>query len=215
MAVRILIADDHQIVRNGLRALIESRQGYDVIGEADNGREAIRLAKSLDPDIVIIDVTMPELNGIDATRRLLSHAPDLKVICLSMHSDRNFVAGMLHAGAKAYICKESAFDELWTAIDSVQRGGTHLGEGVTDVVIEGYRDLIESDNSQTESPLSSREREVLQLLAEGSKTSAIAEALHVSVKTIETHRRHIMLKLDLHSVAELTKYAIRTGLTSA
>ncbi len=217
MAVRILIADDHRIVREGLRSLIEGKAGYEVVGEASDGREALRLAARLDPDVVILDVAMPELNGIEATRQILGQRPGARIIALSMHSDRNFVAGMLQAGATAYVRKESAFEEIWGAIESVSRGKVYLGDGITGVVVQDYRDLIDAaDASQPHGTgaLSSREREVLQLLAEGKKTTEIAEALTVSVKTVETHRRRIMEKLDLHSVAELTKFAIRTGLTS-
>ena len=214
MTVRILIADDHKIVRDGLRSLLQSRPDCEVVGEASDGREAVELARKLDPDVVVIDVAMPELNGIDATTKLVSQAANVKVVALSMHSDRNFVAGMLQAGASAYLRKESAFDEIARAIDAVMEGKVFLGDGIAGVVVEDYRELIARSGLNEDIPLTAREREVLQLIAEGYKTSEIAKLLHLSVKTIETHRRQIMEKLDLRSVPELTKYAIRHGLTS-
>ena len=215
MSTTLLIADDHKIVRDGLRSLLEQRPlDWRVVGEADNGREAVRLAIKLKPDIVVIDVSMPELNGIDATRQIVAHLPDTRVIALSMYGTRDYVAGMLEAGAQGYIRKESAFGEISAAIDAVSRGRVFLGEGVANVVVDDYRKFVADDAGGDTIPLSGREREVLQLLAEGKKTSEIAELLHISVKTIETHRRQIMTKLNLFSVAELTKYAIRRGLTS-
>ena len=214
MTIRILIADDHKIVRDGLRSLLESRADCAVVGEASDGREAVELARKLDPDVVVIDVAMPELNGIDATSKLVNQAQNVKVVALSMHSDRNFVAGMLQAGASAYLRKESAFDEIARAIDAVMEGKVFLGDGIAGVVVEDYRELIARSGLNESIPLTAREREVLQLIAEGYKTAEIANMLHLSVKTIETHRRQIMEKLDLRSVPELTKYAIRHGLTS-
>ena len=214
MTIRILIADDHKIVRDGLRSLLESRADCTVVGEASDGREAVELARKLDPDVVVIDVAMPELNGIDATSKLVNQAQNVKVVALSMHSDRNFVAGMLQAGASAYLRKESAFDEIARAIDAVMEGKVFLGDGIAGVVVEDYRELIARSGLNESIPLTAREREVLQLIAEGYKTAEIANMLHLSVKTIETHRRQIMEKLDLRSVPELTKYAIRHGLTS-
>lgn len=214
MTARILIVDDHQVLRDGLRALLERPPQSTVIGDASNGREAIALARELDPDVVILDIAMPELNGIEATRKMLAENPDLKVIALSMHKDRSYVAGMLEAGASGYIPKESAFEEIAVAITTVLKGQIYLGATITGIVIDDYRNLVAHQSPAKSSPLTDREREVLQLLAEGGKTGEIAQTLHVSVKTVETHRRQIMLKLDLHSVAELTKYAIRQGLTS-
>lgn len=212
MTIKIVIADDHKIVREGLRSLLDTLSDVKVVGEARNGREAIRLARDLSPDILILDVAMPELNGVEATRKVRAQAPNARVIGLSMHSDRHFIAGMLQAGAAGYLQKESAFEELATAIRTVMAGQVYLGSGIAGVVVEDYKSLI-NETGERET-LTAREREVLQLLAEGKKTADIAEALHVSVKTVETHRRQIMQKLDIHSIANLTKYAIRTGLTS-
>lgn len=212
MAVRILIADDHKIVRDGLKALLESESNFDVIGEAGTGQEATKLIRKLEPDIAVIDIGMPELNGIEVTRKMVAAQPKLKVVALTMHADRRFVAGMLHAGASAYILKEAAFEELITAIHSVLSGQTYLSRAITDVVVDDYRKFIESGEDTGLQRLSQREREVLQLLAEGKKTAQIAELLHVSVKTIETHRSNTMKKLDLNNVADLTRFAIKEGL---
>ena len=214
MSVSILIVDDHNIVRDGLRALLEPLPGMKVVGEAENGRVAVRLAREIQPDIVIIDVAMPDLNGIEATRKIRSQVPGTKVIGLSMHSDRRFVSRMLQAGAAAYLRKESAFEEIAAAIEAVARGEHYLGRGITDLVVADYKTLMLDKSLDRQEPLTHREREVVQLLAEGKKTAEIATQLHVSVKTVETHRTNIMGKLGLHSIAELTKYAVREGLTS-
>lgn len=211
MTVRILIADDHQVVRDGLSALLDDPPRYSVIGTACNGREAAVLARKLNPDVVIIDIAMPELNGVDATKRMLAEMPDLRIIALSMHSDKRYISGMLQAGALAYVRKESAFEEITAAVDAVSQGNVYLGEGVAGVVVNDYRQMMAKRSPEDNDPLSAREREVLQLLAEGRKTADIAARLHVSSKTVETHRRQIMLKLELDSVAALTKYAIRHG----
>jgi DNA-binding NarL/FixJ family response regulator len=211
MTIRILIADDHQVVRDGLKALLDDPPRYRVIGTACNGREAAVLARKLNPDVVIIDIAMPELNGVDATKRMLADMPDLRIVALSMHSDRRYISGMLQAGALGYVRKESAFEEITAAVDAVSQGHVYLGEGVAGVVVNDYREMMSHRAPDESDPLSVREREVLQLLAEGRKTSEIAERLHVSPKTVETHRRQIMQKLDLDSVAALTKYAIRNG----
>lgn len=212
--VRILLADDHNIVREGLRRLIESEHGMEVVGEADNGRSTVKLAASLKPDLIIMDVSMPDLNGIEATRQIINEFPHIKVLALSMHSDKRFVAGILKSGASGYLLKDCAFEEMTGAIRAVANGGTYLSPGVAGAVIQDYvRRLSDADYSVS-SVLTPREREVLQLLAEGASTKIIAENLSVSVKTIETHRRQIMEKLGINSVAALTKYAIREGLTS-
>lgn len=214
MTVRILIADDHQVVRDGLNALLDIPPRFQVIGTACDGREAFALARKLNPDVVIIDIAMPELNGMDATKRMLAEMPGLRIIALSMHSDKRYISGMLQAGALGYVRKESAFEEISAAVEAVSQGNVYLGEGVAGVVVNDYRQMISRGNTDDIDPLSAREREVLQLLAEGKKTSDIAARLHVSSKTVETHRRQIMLKLEIDTVAALTKYAIRQGLIS-
>lgn len=211
MTVRILIADDHQVVRDGLSALLEDPPRYTVIGTACDGREAAVMARKLNPDVVIIDIAMPELNGVDATKRMLAEMPGLRIIALSMHSDKRYISGMLQAGALGYVRKESAFEEITAAVDAVSQGNVYLGEGVAGVVVNDYRQMMARTDTDESDPLSVREREVLQLLAEGKKTTEIAARLHVSSKTVETHRRQIMSKLNLDSVAALTKYALRHG----
>jgi two-component system, NarL family, response regulator NreC len=214
MAIRILLADDHQITRSGLRALLEQQPNMTVAGEADNGRLAVRMAAELKPDIIVMDINMPELNGIEASRQIKSELPDIKIIALSMHSDKRYVAGMLKAGVSGYLLKNCAFDELVAAINSVVRNQSYLSPAIADTVMKDYASILEGADQSTASLLSSREREVLQLIAEGMSTRDIGERIHVSVKTVETHRQQIMRKLNAKSVAELTKIAVREGLTS-
>jgi DNA-binding NarL/FixJ family response regulator len=214
MSQRILLADDHKILREGIRALLESQPGLTVVGEADNGRTAVAMAKELMPDVVVLDIGMPELNGVEAARRMIHENPRLRIIALSMHSDRRFVSEMLKAGASAYLLKDGAFEELVEAIQAVTAGNVYLSPGIAGVVVDDYVSQIGDPVRTAFGVLSSREREVLQLMSEGLATKQIAASLRVSVKTVETHRRQIMEKLDLHSVAELTKYAIREGLTT-
>ncbi|HUU09807.1 MAG TPA: response regulator transcription factor [Phycisphaerae bacterium] len=214
MDLKILLVDDHQIIREGLRSLIEKERGMKVVGEAANGREAVRLARELAPDVVVMDVSMPDLNGIEATRQIASRVPAARVVALSMHSDRRFVAEMLRAGALGYLLKESAFDELARAVRAVAAGGTYLSPAVAGDVVEGF---VQGDRPPTGSvvaALTPRQREVLQLVAEGWTTKRMAAHLHVSPKTIETHRLQVMQTLGIESVAELTKFAVREGLTS-
>jgi two-component system, NarL family, response regulator NreC len=213
MSIRILLADDHGIVREGLKALIEKEQGMEVVGEAAEGRSAVRLAAKLKPAVVLIDVSMPDLNGIDAARQILAADPGIKVLALSMHRDKRYVGEMLKAGAAGYLLKDMAFEEVTRAIRAVVEGQIYLSRGIVGVVVEDYVHCLASAPAE-DTGLTPREREILQLIAEGRSTKEVAGALHVSVKTIETHRRQIMEKLDVHSVAELTKYAIRHGLTS-
>ena len=214
MGTRIILADDHVIMREGLRALLEKQPGVEVIAEAKNGRTTIELSRELKPDLIIMDIAMPDLNGIEATRQIITESPGVKVIALSMHSDRKFVREMLSAGASGYMLKDSAFEELGKAISTVNDNQTYLSPGVADTVVKDYLGKIVASNSKSSLVLTSREREVLQLFAEGKTTKEIASLLFVSIKTIETHRRLIMDKLGLSSIAELTKYAIREGLTS-
>ncbi len=214
MSIKIIIADDHQIVRQGLSTLLAKEPDMEVVAQAENGRKVVQLAKELVPHIIIMDVNMPDLNGIEATRQILHSSPGIKVIALSMHTDRRFVVNMLKAGASGYLLKDCAFEELSNAIRLVMANKTYLSPGVSDIVIKDYVQGLSAPGSSAFSVLTNREREVLQLMAEGRTTSQIAEHLHISVKTVETHRQQVMHKLGIHSVAELTKYAIREGLTS-
>jgi two-component system response regulator NreC len=214
MNIKILVADDHKIVRDGLRTLIEKENGMEVIAEAEDGRSAVKQAKKLLPDIVIMDITMPDLNGIDATRAIVEEASGAKVIALSMHSDRRFVSGMLEAGASAYLLKDSAFEELATAIRAVVANQIYLSPKIADIVVRRFVSKSASTERSAFTELTKREREVLQLLAEGVSTKEIAGRLNLSVKTVETHRANIMDKLDIRTISELVKYAIREGLTS-
>jgi two-component system response regulator NreC len=212
--VRVLIADDHKIVREGLRSMLEKEPWIEVVGEAEEGRMTLRLAQELTPDIIIMDLAMPNLNGIEATRQIVAEFPKIKVIALSMHSDRRFVLNMFKAGAKGYMIKDCAFKDLAHAIRVVVANQTYMSNEIADIVLKGYLASAAFEKSSAFELLSPREREVLQLLAEGKTSSQIAETLHVSVKTIETHRAQLMAKLEVKSIAELTKYAIREGLTT-
>jgi two-component system response regulator NreC len=213
-AIRIIVADDHQIVRQGLRLLLEAEPDMEVIAEADNGREVLKKAQELLPDLIIMDLSMPELNGIEATRQILSGVPETKVVALSMHSDSLFVLNMIKAGASGYLLKDCALEELIKAIRTVVSRKTYLSPGISDILIRDFVTGWQTTSSSAFSVLSTREREVLQLMAEGKTTNQIADGLCVSVKTVEAHRKQVMTKLGIHSVAELTKYAIRQGLTS-
>ncbi len=212
--IKILLADDHKITRDGLRALLEQQSNMNVVGEAENGREAVRLAMDLAPDVVVMDISMPELNGIEATRQIRGDLPETKVIALSMYADRRYVVGMLKAGVSGYLLKNCAFDELVSAIEAVTHNESFLSPRIADTVMKDYTHILEQDETAGVSALSAREREVLQLIAEGLSTRQIAERIHVSVKTVETHRQQIMKKLNAKSVAELTKIALREGLTA-
>ena len=222
--MRVLLADDHRIVREGLKSLLEAQDDMEVVAEAGDGRQALEMAAELEPDVVVMDVGMPQLNGIEATRRLMNDQPDTKVVALSMHSDRRYVAEALKAGASGYLLKDGAFEELISAIRAVVANKVYLSPRVAGVVVDDYVRRLPGEEGNVASPtpeepnafhkLTVREREVLQLMAEGFATKEIAARLHVSVKTVETHRRQLMEKLQLYSVAEVTKYAIREGLTS-
>jgi len=215
MNLRLILAEDHGITRQGLRSLLEKEPDMDVVGEAENGRIAIELVHELLPDVLITDITMPNLNGIDATRKIVSEHPKVKVIALSMHSNRAFVADMLKAGASGYVLKECSFDELVEAVRTVAAGGTYLSPKVAGVVVSDYVNrLSDGVGGFPLDKLTERDREVLQLVSEGKNTKQIARELHVSTKTIEANRRRIMEKLDAHSVAELVKIAIDGGLAS-
>lgn len=212
--IRILLADDHQILRHGLRVLLEKESGIEVVGEAEDGRRAVDLARTLKPDIIIMDLQMPILNGIEATRQILARTPHCKVIFLSMSSDPIVVRQAIQAGARAFVLKDCAFDELIKAIGSVKQGEQYLSQKIVGVVLTDYMKQLHGSNDLAPSVLTSREVEVLQLLAEGKTSKEIAAVLGVSVKTVDTHRQNLMAKLDLHSIAELTKFAIKEGITS-
>jgi len=214
MAVRILLADDHKMVREGLSLLLKSEPDMEVVGEAEEGATATRLARELKPDVIIMDVNMPGMDGIDATRRILLDMPDVKLIALSMHAKKIFITEMLKAGASGYILKEQAFDELVVAIKTVISNQTYLSSKVAGIVVDDY---VQTHNGKSDSAariLTKREREVLKLLAEGKPSKEIALLFDMSVKTIDACRRRIMQKLDIQSLAELIKYAIREGLTT-
>jgi len=214
MTIKVFLADDHKILREGLRSLIDGLPDMEVIGEAGTGREAVQLATKERPDLVVMDINMPDLNGIEATRQLRTSLPEIKVIGLSMYSDKRFVAGMLSAGASGYLLKSAAFEELATAVQTIMAGDIYLSPKVTGVVVDDYVGHLAQEKGALHEVLTPREREILQLIAEGRSSKEIASRLHVSEKTVHTHRQNIMEKLDLHSIAELTKYAIKEGLTS-
>jgi len=209
--LKILLVDDHKMMRDGLRAILE-RAGYNVVGEAAGGHEALELARRLKPEVVVMDISMPDLNGIDATRQVVAELPDVKVVGLSVNSDRRYVVAMFKAGAVGYLLKNSASDELIQAIQAVMSGLKYVSPAIASIVVDQF--LAPTPTGLPQEPLTLREREVLQLLAEGNSSKNIAARLKVSVPTVETHRRQIMTKLDIHTVAELTKYAIREGLTA-
>ncbi|MBU1936831.1 response regulator transcription factor [bacterium] len=211
--IKLVVADDHKLFRLGLKELLSQRTDIKVVGEAATGFEAAAQAHELKPDIVLMDISMQNLNGIEATRRIVDADAEVRVIILSMHADRRYIIEALRAGAKGYLLKDSAPEELFRAIHKVLSNQFYLSAKINEQVIA---DFIQFANPQTSSPfsmLSAREREVLQLLAEGRTTRDIADLLNLSTKTIETHRMHVMEKLNIHTIAELTKYAIREGLT--
>jgi DNA-binding NarL/FixJ family response regulator len=205
---RILLADDHRMVRQGFRLILQAQEDMEVIGEAGNGREAVELAKSLKPDVVVMDVTMPELNGIEATRRIREAEPFVRVLALSVHRDGIYVRETVRAGAEGYILKESADSELIAAVRAVAQGNSYLSPEIAGSVLKDYRKHATNPIDL----LSSREREVLQLIAEGRTTKEIAASLNLSVYTVDGHRTRIMEKLGLHSVGELVRFAVRSGI---
>lgn len=210
--VRVLLADDHQMVREGLRMILSQNSHIKVIGEAVNGLSAVEMAQQLSPDVVVIDIGMPDLNGIDATRQIRTANPRVEVIGLSAHADRRYVLRMLEAGAAGYVQKSAAGEELIRAVEMVSRGKRYLSPEIAHTVVDSYVNRVFPGELSPLTQLGGREREVLQLLAEGSTSKQIAVTLHISSRTVETHRRNLMKKLDLHNVAELTRYAIREGL---
>ncbi len=214
MSIKIMVVDEHKIVREGLATLIAKQPNMEIVGEATDGREALALVERKTPDLILMDVTMPNLNGIEATRRIKSKNPEIEIIALSLHSERQFVLGMIRAGASGYLIKQCTFDELVLAINTVMEGKKYLSREIANILIEEYIRKESEGKAMIDSKLTSREIEVLQLLAEGKTTKEIASSLSVSLKTVEAHIRHTKSKLKVNTVAELTKIAIREGLTS-
>ena len=214
MSIKVLLADDHKIVRDGLRKLLDHEVGVEVIGEADTGRKTVELAQELVPDVVVMDITMPDLNGIEATSKIKNEVPDTKVLCLSMHADKRFVMAVIRAGASGYLLKDCPFEELSRAIHAVARNEIYLSSQIAHFVVDESIAHGKGEKSAAYTVLTPREREIVQLIAGGKNTKTIAFDLGISVKTVEAHRRQIMRKLKIHSVAELTKYAISEGLIS-
>jgi DNA-binding NarL/FixJ family response regulator len=214
MSISILIVDDHAVVREGLRGLLEKEPDMEVAGEAGNGLEAVKLARELNPDVIIMDINMPDMNGIEATRRILAANRDIRILALSLESDRRFIVEVLEAGAKGYVLKDAFFAELATAIRTVAEGDSYLGPKITEMIIKDYLRRIPESLPITFTSLTPRERELIQLIADGKNTKEIASMFGTSIKTVEVHRHNIMKKLNLYSIAELTKYAVREGLTS-
>jgi DNA-binding NarL/FixJ family response regulator len=215
MRTRILLADDHAIFMQGLRALLLPEPDMEVIGEARDGREAVKAATTLRPQVVIMDTSMPGMNGIEATRRITAEEPQIKILCLSMHGVPRLVERVMEAGASGYLLKDCAFEELARAIRQVMANRTYLSPAIAGVVVDAMKRRISRTGPTDFYALTDREREVLQLLAEGHSAKEIAGRLSVSIKTIGTHRQHIMDKIAIHNIAGLTKYAIQEGLTSA
>jgi DNA-binding NarL/FixJ family response regulator len=206
--IRILLADDHAVVRQGFRMILSAHSDLEIVGEAGNGREAVELAATLRPDVVVMDVTMPELNGIEATRRLTAENPHIRVVALSMHKDSVYVREILRAGARGYLLKDSVADDLVAAVRAVAGGEGYLSPAVSNAVLDDYRKHVTNPIDM----LSSREREVLQMLAEGKTNKEIAVTLNLSVYTVDAHRGRIMEKLNVHSINELVRFAVRNGL---
>jgi DNA-binding NarL/FixJ family response regulator len=209
MKTRILLAEDHNIIRQGIRSLLEKNPEFEIVGEVNNGRDAIQKAAELSPDIALMDVNMPGLNGIEATRIIADNSPEAKVIALSVHSDDAYVSGMLMAGASGYLLKDCVLDELVSAIKTVMLGHVYLSSALTKNLVNEYRSIKSKNIDSYHSLLTEREREILQLLAEGQSTKQIAADLFISIKTVSTHRQHIMEKLNMTTIQDLVKFAIR------
>jgi two-component system response regulator NreC len=212
--IRVLLAEDHTIVRKGLRSLLEGEADIEVIGEAKDGRKAVQMTQQLQPDVVLMDISMPGLSGLEATRQIKRRVPEVKVLVLTRHADEEYVFQILRAGASGYVVKKAAPAELVAAIHAVYRGDSFLSPAISRTVIEEYVRQAEAMVKDSYDQLTDREREVLQLIAEGHSSREIGELLHISEKTVRTHRANLMDKLDIHSTAELTQYAIRKGVIS-
>lgn len=207
--IRVLIADDHKILRESLVILLQQKENIEIVGEAANGHEALAAALRFQPDVVILDITLPRLNGLEVAERLKTQLPLSKIIILTMHKNEEFIGKAYQAGVAAYLLKENALEELWHAIDVVTRGGVYISEQVASTVITGFLDSFNGVRNSSKEMISAREREILQLLAEGYSNKEIADALNLSLKTVETHRANIMRKLDFRSIADLVLYAVR------
>jgi two-component system, NarL family, response regulator NreC len=213
--IRILLADDHNVMRKGLKLLLESQPEFTVVAEAADGRQAVEQAEATSPDVAVLDITMPNLNGIEAAQRIVSQRPNTSIIILSMHSDEGYVLRALKAGAKGYLLKDSAEQDLIEAIMTVHQGKTFFSREIAKMLVEDYiRDVRTRGIEDSYELLTSREREILQLLAEGKSNKEIAAALNLSAHTVETHRRNLQDKLNLHSIAELFLYAVRKRIIS-
>ena len=211
--IRILLADDHTVMRNGLRLLLERQRNLTVVAEASDGRESVRLAEELSPDDVVMDIAMPNLNGIEASRQIIASNPDIAIVILSMHSDESYVIRALKAGARAYLLKDSAEGDLIAAIHAITDGKSFFSPAISRILVEDYmRQLEQKHVEDTYELLTAREREILQLLAEGKANKEVAAMLNLSIYTVETHRTHILQKLNLHNVPELILYAVRKGI---
>ena len=214
MSIRVLLADDHQMLRDGLSAVLALEEDIEVVGEANDGHAAVEMAGRLMPDVVLMDIGMYGLNGVEATRRIRTENPNVKVIALSTYSDKRYVLSMLEVGASGYVLKAAAVDEMCRAVRAVAEGKRYLSPDVAGVVMDARFRAPAEPGASLSSILGSREREVLQLLAEGKNTKEIAAELHISARTVDVHRKHVMDKLGLNSVAELTRFAMREGLVS-
>jgi DNA-binding NarL/FixJ family response regulator len=212
--IKVLLADDHEIVRGGLRALIDAMADATVIAEAGNGHDAVALARKLQPDVALLDIAMPQLNGIEAAGRIVAECPHTRVVILSMHTSAPYVTAAVRAGALGYVVKEAAVDELGQALRAAAQGRSYISQSVSGHLVQGLRHPNDAGAPSAIAALSSRQREVLQLIAEGHSTKAIGELMHISPKTVETHRAELMRRLGIHDVAGLTRLALREGLIS-
>jgi len=210
--LRILIADDHEVARTGIRTLLESHAGWEICAEAKDGREAVELTHKLKPDVILLDIGMPNLNGLDAARQILATMPLARILILTMHDSDQAVREVLSAGARGFLLKSDAGRDLVAAVEALQQHRTFFTTKVAQMVLEGYLHPMDQSDQSSKHALTPREREVIQLLAEGKTSKEVAVALNLSVKTAETHRTNLMRKLDLHSVADLTLYAVRNGI---
>jgi len=212
--MKILIADDHGIVRQGLKSLLETRLNLEVVGEAEDGMAAVKMVKALQPDVVIMDITMPQLNGVEATRMIHQDHPNIKIVALSMHPEKHIVKEILEAGASAYVLKSYLFDEISRALEAVCADQRYLSPSITDVIVEDYVRQPEAGKAEGLPRLTARDRQIIQMLAEGKSVKQIALALHISPKTADASRRKILQKLGVTNIADLVKYAVREGITS-